>query len=213
MYIDIHTHSTERGDNVTCIINSNDITHAGLYSTGLHPWDIGEGWQNLFAQVEHNATHASVVAIGECGIDKLTKSNITLQKEVFEAHIHLAEKVKKPLIIHCVKAQEEIIALHRLTRPTQPWIIHGFRGKPQQAKQLIREDFYLSYGEFFNEESLAATPLNRLLIESDTSLLSIEDIYKKVAKALNLDIESLISIIENNTAECMLTGTRQDNFK
>lgn len=60
-------------------------------------------------------------------------------------------------------------------------VVHGFRGKPQLAKQLLNAGFAISYGEHFNPESVAVTPLDKLCIETDESEMPIEEIYKKIA--------------------------------
>ena len=57
-----------------------------------------------------------------------------------------------------------------------PWIIHGFRGKPQLAEALIRQGFYLSLGERYNPMSAAVIPIDRLLAESDGSRLMAAEI-------------------------------------
>ena len=136
MYIDLHTHNPQQEKNCIRIVNSCDITPAGntLFSAGLHPWDITTGWEKEFSCINEIATHPQVVAIGECGIDKIKKTaSAATQEDALAAHALLAEEVKKPLILHCVKGTEEIIALHRKIHPQQAWIIHGFRGKPEQA--------------------------------------------------------------------------------
>jgi TatD DNase family protein len=114
----------------------------------------------------------------------------------------LAEEVKKPLIIHCVKGLDEIIAMHKETVPQQAWIIHGFRGKPQQAEQLVKAGFYLSFGERFNVESLKATPLERLFVESDESNFGIYEIYRRISQTKGYSIEELAMTVRKNAANC-----------
>lgn len=75
-----------------------------------------------------------------------------------------------------VRGWDELFSLRREMRPSQPWIVHGFRGKPELARRLVAEGFYLSYGERFNPASVAVTPPDRLLIETDESQLSLAEI-------------------------------------
>ena len=63
----------------------------------------------------------------------------------------------------------------------QAWIIHGFRGKEEQATQLLRAGFYLSFGEKFNSDTVKSVPLKRIFIESDESKKNIEKIYSEIA--------------------------------
>lgn len=202
-YIDIHTHNIPADDRIAIVNSSTEHSDSLMRSAGMHPWDIQPCPDEQINVIERASALASVVAIGECGIDKLkSPASIKEQKRVFEAQALIAEKSRKPLIIHCVKAQEEIIAIKRNIKPSTAWIIHGFRGKPEQAAQLLKEGFYLSYGEKFNAESLAATPPSRLFIESDTSSLPIKDIYKNVADILGISTEALATQIAENIERC-----------
>ena len=90
------------------------------------------------------------------------------------------------LVIHAVKAYDDIIRIHKAERPKQPWIIHGFRGKPETAGQLIREGLYLSFGEYYNHESLKFVPLDRLFLETDEGNMPIDKLYRKAARIRNL---------------------------
>jgi Tat protein secretion system quality control protein TatD with DNase activity len=141
-YFDIHTHTPAREHSIyDCgTLYVPDMT----ISVGIHPWHIPPEWEETFAAIEAVAAEKNVVAIGECGIDKLRGATETeIQKKVFLAHAMLAEKVRKPLIVHCVKSFDEIIEIRKQMSPSQAWIIHGFRGKPQQAAQLLvgKHDF------------------------------------------------------------------------
>ena len=200
--IDIHTHSLD-ADSRYAILNCTSHIPGRNISLGIHPWDITDSWQQQFAIIERTATEPNVTAIGECGLDKLkSPTGIELQKEVFRAHALLAEKTGKPLIIHCVKAHDELIAMHREIKPQQAWIIHGFRGKPAQAEQFTRAGFHISFGELFNPDSVKAIPTERLFVESDESKATIADIYAAVAKAKGIAIEELALQTMQNTAEC-----------
>ena len=61
-----------------------------------------------------------------------------------------------------------------------PWIIHGFRGKPQLAQQLLNNGFYISLGEHFNPQTVTIIPTNRLLFETDESTLDINTIIENI---------------------------------
>ena len=202
--IDIHTHSFN-ADIRHAILNSTCHIPGRNISLGTHPWNITNNWQQQFAAIEKAVTELNVIAIGECGLDKLKSPvDIELQKEIFRAHALLAEKAEKPLIIHCVKAYDELIAIHKEVSPLQAWIIHGFRGKPEQAVQLARAGFYISLGEQFNPDSAKAIPTDRLFIESDESSATIADIYAAVAKAKGISIKELALQTMQNATECSI---------
>ena len=84
-----------------------------------------------------------------------------------------------------------MLRIKKEIKPVQTWIIHGFRGKPQLAKQLLRAGFYLSYGEHFNAESVKITPLGKLMIETDESTKDIADIYQAISDIKSIDIDQL----------------------
>lgn len=167
-------------------------TDAKPVSAGLHPWYIGADWEVQFDLLTSIAQEQRVVMIGEAGLDKVCQTDFELQKEVFLQQSELAEQLRKPLIIHCVKAWQEMMAFHKTSVPSVPWIIHGFRGKPELAEQLLAEGFYLSFGEHFNAESVRRTPLNRLCTETDESPQAIEDIYSAIAEIKGCTTEELI---------------------
>lgn len=163
---DIHTHNPLATDAVINLERGAEPTRPdALYSAGWHPWWEGEPdleW------VERMAAQDRVVIIGECGVDRLRGVGLLeAQLAVTESHALLAERVDKPLLLHIVGAWSEIIALRKRLKPTQPWIIHGFRGKPQLARQLLDAGFYISLGARFNPATEAVIPSGRLLRETD----------------------------------------------
>lgn len=201
LLIDIHTHNCVAEHAIyNC---SNGYVADKRISIGIHPWHINEKWEREFNTIAEIAKADNVVAIGECGLDKLKSPvGIELQKEIFRAQALLAEKVEKPLMIHCVKAYNELIPIHKAISPKQAWIIHGFRGKPAQAEQLIRAGFYISLGEQFNPDSAKAIPAERLFIESDESNVAITGIYAAVAQARGTTVEELALQTIKNAARC-----------
>ncbi len=197
-FIDIHTHNCTPTAHTIYNCGASYIAERSI-STGIHPWHISDKWESEFAAITEIAKESNVAAIGECGLDTLkSPATIELQKDIFRAHIHLSEQLQKPLIIHCVKAYDTLMALHKESAPQQAWIIHGFRGKPELATQLVKADFYISLGEKFNPDSAQAIPMERLFIESDESQRSIADIYAAVATAKNITTKQLTQQIATN---------------
>lgn len=202
--LDIHTHNIASGT-ATTIFSSGTYLAGRNISIGIHPWKISDDWEQQFAIVKEYAGRENVIAIGECGIDKVTTSTgIDIQRKIFKAHAILAEEVEKPLVIHCVKGFDEIISIHKEIKPRQMWIIHGFRGKPQQAEQLTKAGFYLSFGEKFNTDGIKATPVEKLLVESDESTSGISEIYSRIANAKGISVNELASAVLKNAARCNL---------
>ena len=138
-----------------------------LYSAGIHPWWTSSDTEQHFSGLYLWAQHPQVVAIGECGLDKLQGGRLPHQQEVFERQIALAEAVGKPMTVHCVKSFDLLLSIYRRLRPQTTWTIHGFRGKPELAQTLLRAGMNLSFGKHYNEESFALTPIHRRHQESD----------------------------------------------
>ncbi len=209
-YINIHKHSP-------CI--SNEICIQDLiigkdkiqilpnkhYSVGIHPWFINniEQQKQDLVEVSHKK---NVIAIGETGLDFqkniLLHTPVALQLDLFKFQIELAYKRQKPLIIHCVKCFDELIKLKKQYKDSIPWIIHGFSKNSNIANQLIKNDFYLSFGHHLlqsekNKEALIGVPKEKIFFETDDKNLPIEKIYEEAAFLLKTSIK----ILKNQIAE------------
>ena len=79
-----------------------------------------------------------------------------------------------------------------------PWIIHGFRGKLEQAKQLMAKGFCFSFGHQYHVETLRFffTSSHPFFLETDDSRLSIRQIYEQVALHLGVDVCHLESLCD-----------------
>ena len=208
-YIDIHTHRKENSENVFSLhnISLEESEHQGAkarhyFSAGIHPWYIDSTVEEKIKALKQIASDPSILAIGETGLDKLCNVDFNLQKEIFNDQILIAKEVKKPLIIHCVKAYNEIQQMLREAQTNIPVIFHGFRGKPQLAKELIKAGFYLSFGIFFNRESLEITPLDRIFLETDDKDLEIKELYKLVVEEKGISVEELTEKAGENFERC-----------
>ena len=121
------------------------------------------------------------------------------QEEVFIQQIKLSEEVEKPLIIHCVKALDRLLQLRKELKSKQMWMLHGFRGKPQQLRSLLDAGFFVSFGFAFNEESLRICPIDRLLLETDADEeRSIEELYNNVANLRGINSTNLLEAMTKN---------------
>ena len=180
----------------------------GFYSVGIHPWKVKEAGELQWQCLEEALHHPQVLAVGEAGLDRCTDVPLALQQEVFVRQARLAEQVGKPLIIHLVRAADELLRLHKLLHPSQPWIIHGFRGKPQQASQLLRAGFYLSFGERYNIETVRIVPLDRIFLETDEADPKIlPEIFHQISLARGISSALLASTLESNQQKVFRLGS------
>lgn len=198
---DIHTHDFPEASG-TAIVQltpaSYCLYHDHFYSVSLHPWDIEDNWKVQMAQVAVMAMHPRVLAIGEAGLDK-KKSPVPMevQMEVFREHVKLSEMLHKPLIVHCVKAIDELLAIRKEMGVKHPWVLHGYRGGPQLAEQLRQKGIYVSLGLEYDTDTLLDMPFKYLLIESDTHG-DVDLIYKFVSEDIEAEEQSVRSLVAKN---------------
>lgn len=206
-YFNLHTHEFTGQKNVLELINQYPLDFDATvpyYSIGIHPWRIIEAnIENELAIIESKLNLENCLAIGECGLDKKIEIDLELQIAVFEKHLLLAEKYKKPVVIHCVAAFQELIAIKKRLNISVPMIIHGFSKKTQVAKQLLENGFYLSFGKNLLrnpklEAVFQSVPNDRFFLETDAIKEGIEQVYLLAAKYKNLNIEDL-QLLVNNT--------------
>jgi TatD DNase family protein len=223
MFLDIHTHSLTSDANIKKVFNlditvntlGEDLEHFfgenESVSVGIHPWSVSE--ELFFEQMdilEFLAADSRVKAIGEIGLDKLKGPDLKLQEEVFLKQIRVAEAVKKPIIVHCVKSFNELIAIKKVVRPKVPMIIHGFNRKVDLAKELMQKGFFLSFGgallkSDLVEEAFRNIPLDQVFFETDDDkVLIVSEVYEMAADILKIDIEELKDKIYQNYLELYL---------
>lgn len=217
MLIDFHTHKNklfrekslakDKSLSVYSFSVGEDIEEGEYISIGWHPWDIAE--ENIptaMSFIKDNITNNNVLYVGECGIDRhrANKIPIALQQQIFEKHIELSEYYSKPLLIHCVRAFQEIIYLKKKYKPTQKWIIHGFNNNISIAEMLIAEGIILSFGTaLLNENSnaqkvLANVPNNHFMLETDDKDITINDIYKAACEIRGATMDEMEQITQQN---------------
>ncbi|MFR1954823.1 TatD family hydrolase [Phocaeicola coprophilus] len=207
MLLDIHSHQlTDHPEHVLLNCGMQDchtpeFQQARYLSVSLHPWYLTE--ENLPGQLEWMAemlaADSRVIALGEAGLDKCCPVSYELQRTAFLETVRLSEQYQLPLILHIVKTSNEIIVLRHETSASQPWIIHGFRGKKELAASYLRHGFYLSFGEKYQPQALVSTPSDRLLLETDTAPVSILQLAEKAASLRGISGRELLHEITENT--------------
>lgn len=191
MILDIHSHRPVPYPSGVVSLRNTDVPllDGQAYSVGIHPWDtlttVGE---DVWKRFEELAADSRVVAIGECGVDLTKGGPLFRQLQIFRRQVEISEKTGKPLVIHCVKGADIIMGLKRDLNPVQLWAIHGFRGKPELARQLTEKGILLSFGEHFNPAAVMEMPSGMLLAETDESELTITEIIGGLSQAANRDL-------------------------
>lgn len=192
--IDIHTHHLDAVSALIAVDPRHFAPQPGLwYSVGYHPWhDIDHLAESDFALLEQCARHPQVLAIGETGMDRRRGTALDVQRQAFVRHLQLAHALDIPAVVHCVRTAQDILtARHRAGLDDVTLIIHGMRGNEQVARTLLDAGCYLSYGIRYNPAALRATPLDRLLIETDDAPVPIGDVAAAVSLDLGIDLDAL----------------------
>ncbi len=206
MIINTHTHAQIYDANLELVnLSMENPEKPNHYTYGLHPWYIDkETYVTQLRELEIKINEKRCLALGECGLDKLSKVDFNLQLEVFEAQIKIANQIKKPLIIHCVKAFNELINCLNLSDNQMPVIIHGLNNNENIARVMVDQGYYFSFGKaLLNYESNAAKALKNVgrknfFLETDDADLSIKYVYKKASEILGIEEEFLKIQLQDN---------------
>lgn len=210
IFCNIHTHSVSsltEDNRHLCIVNriiradqSLDENVNSYCSIGIHPWYITDEdyqWDLLLQEIECK----NVVALGEAGLDKLSAVDLSRQICIFRKQAVLAQERNLPLIIHCVKAWDELLQVYKEIKPDNDWIIHGFRGNGIQAKQLIRTGYKLSFGLYFNPEAVSAAWPDNLFTETDDKKVPIESVYNGLISSLTIPLSDFGKQVYKNVTQ------------
>lgn len=206
LFINTHTHAQIYDANLELVnLSMDDAEKPNHYSYGLHPWFINKDtFDEELKTLQVKIHEKRCLALGECGLDKLSSVDFQLQIDVFEKQIKIANQVKKPIIIHCVKAFNELINCLNLSDNQMPVIIHGFNNNENIARIMVEHGYYFSFGKaLLNYESNAAKALKNVgrknfFLETDDADLSIKYVYKKAAEILGIEEEFLKLQLQNN---------------
>jgi TatD DNase family protein len=206
-FLDFHTHSMRHAD---CDDLAEIISlHLGqekdkkYYTVGLHPW-----WTDMVVTALQKKalvallTDSNCLAMGEMGLDRLKGPNILIQMEVLRSQLTIAQELDKPVIIHCVRAYDQLLQIKKEFPSINKWCVHGYGRNAILAQQLIDHGFYLSlmpapvakYQNWF--ESL---PIDKLFLETDSMPnVTIEQVYQTVVEVSGIPLESLCKQMNSN---------------
>ena len=206
-FFNLHTHQSSIQVDVLELVNQYPQEFDASipnYSIGIHPWHIVEDRiDEDLSIIESKLKDEKCLAIGECGLDKRIEYPIALQQMVFEKQLALAEKYRKPVVIHCVAAFQEVIAIKKKMAISVPMIIHGFSKNKETAEQLIANGFYISFGKYLlrnPELELVFKSIlkERLFLETDTIEEGIAAVYELAARYKNIEMGEMKAIINAN---------------
>ena len=183
---DIHTHVaggpgtilSVPADEVGGLVADNDDLDMAMrqcYSLQLHPWHVTEARIAAFTEAAMRLRDdVQFVAVGECGLDGCCQTPEALQHVAFRQALAVAGSLHKPVIVHCVKRWEEMLADVRevMGKPPvdgyePPIICHGFCKGVQLAQRLLDAGLCISLGKNYKPEVAKMVPPQRLYRETD----------------------------------------------
>jgi TatD DNase family protein len=157
-------------------------------AVAVHPHEAKTETAETLQELRNLAQNEKVVAIGETGLDyHYNQSLHEDQERVFAEHLRLAAELNLPVIIHCRKAFEETMEiLGKYGSGVKRTVFHCFSGSAEQAKILLKDDFYFSFTgvvTFKNAEktrkAAEVIPVERLMLETDCPFMSPEPMRKQ----------------------------------
>lgn len=189
VFVDIHTHQTP--------------CHAiSPTASGVHPWQVAELTESELATVLDRLRTAPVDVIGEIGLDYARDVDRGLQKKVFETELKIASERGLPVVLHCVRAFEDVMAM-LAGFSLRAVVFHGFIGSPEQAIRAVKRGYFLSFGvrSFASPrtvESLRQVPTDHIFLETDDDPTPIEQVYEMAAEVLGISVPQLAEQTRKN---------------
>ena len=149
-------------------------------AVGLHPEDCAGAGDAEFDKLRRLCAAPGVVAVGEIGLDYYWKENPPkeFQQTVFRRQLELSIELGLPVIVHDREAHGDCMAIVR-EYPEARGVFHCFSGSAEMASELVRRGWYLGFDgpvTYPNArraaEVIAVTPLDRIVVETDSPYLS-----------------------------------------
>lgn len=203
--------------------------HDFIYAViGWHPVDAIDCTEEDLVWIEQLAAHPKVVGIGETGLDYYwDKSPRDVQQELFRKQIHLAQKLKLPIVIHNREATGDVVKILREENAASVGgVMHCYSGSVETAKECIAMNFMISLGgpvTFKNarlpKEVAKEIPLEHLMIETDAPYLAphpyrgkrnepsyVPLVAEEIARQKELTIEEVAQATTSNAVKFFNLG-------
>lgn len=206
-FINLHTHKFSNLSDVIEVVNQYPWEFDASvpnYSIGIHPWYIDENrLEKDLEIIKEKLQLPECLALGECGLDKRIEIPLDRQILVFKQQLEIVKQINKPIVLHCVAAYDEVIAIKKEMKIENPMIIHGFSKNEQVAQSLLKNGFYLSFGKYLLrnpdlEKVFTFAPENQILLETDTIEETIYQVYEKAAAIKGISVEEMKAIVFTN---------------
>ncbi|MDQ1643811.1 MAG: TatD DNase family protein [Actinomycetota bacterium] len=173
------------------------------------------------AEIDRLAATERVRAVGETGLDyyRTGDDGRAVQHASFRAHIEMAKRHAKALVIHDRDAHEDVLAVLADAGPPDRVVFHCFSGDVEMARECVKAGYWLSFAgtvTFKNaaglRNALAVAPLDRLLVETDAPFLTpmpyrgrpnasylVPHTLRAMAEVKQVPVEELAAAVAANT--------------
>lgn len=149
--LDFHTHRVRHEDDtgvqeiVSLHLGEQHQKAHEYFTIGMHPWWTDQPASNVQQEeLGRLLRHPNCLALGEIGLDKLKGPDMSVQLQVFRSLLAIALEFHQPVIIHCVRAFDQLLRVKKAFPEMEKWCIHGYGRHVTLARQLIDQGFYLS---------------------------------------------------------------------
>lgn len=201
-------------------------TYPHVYAAvGWHPENCAPYTEDSLDALRAWAREPKVVAIGEIGLDYYWEQNPPreLQQRVLRDQLALAQELDLPVIVHDREAHADSLAIVQ-EFPAVRGVFHCFSGSVEMARELLKRGWYLGFDGPVTYKSnkkaaevLAVTPLERILVETDSPYMAPEPcrgkrndssllvyVLEKIAALKGISAEEMTRITQENG--CRLFG-------
>ena len=184
---------------------------------GLHPEDVKEDYKDVLGKMHQELDNSNYIAIGEVGLDYYWSREFEQEQlDAFEQQVQWSVETQLPLMLHCRKAQNEMVKIIRRYEKELPGgVFHCFTGNQHEAAELLQFDkFVLGIGgvstfkkSHLAEDLAAVVPINRIVLETDAPYMApaphrgernessfIPFIIEKLALAYGVSNEELATV-------------------
>ena len=188
---------------------------------GLHPEEVKADWQEVLAAIAPAV--AGALAVGEVGLDFYWSREFEeAQLQAFEEQVRWSVELQLPLMIHCRKAQNEMVTILKRYKDNLPGgVFHCFTGNAIEAQELLQFDrFVLGIGGVltFKKSKLPETlaevvPLDRIVLETDAPYMApvpmrgqrnepafVTHVMRKLAEVYGVSDETVDEVTTANVA-------------
>lgn len=205
MLVDIHSH-LKNGKNFNHICFNVEKN-----SLGIHPYELLNSIELLSVEEKIIKLKAKIspfiLAVGECGLDRRKVGIFSIEDQitVLKWHLDWAIEIKKPIIIHCVRAHSDLLKILKSKRYKGKILLHDFSGNFREAQAFLAYDSYFSFGHrLYHKTSQAAEvfkslPREKVFLETDDQTeFTIQSLYQMAQTLFKIDQIKLELLFENN---------------